>query len=68
MFGNGCVRKISKEIYDRNKDNRGAYMCDADMQLVFTDVELYGYGVYGAIVFEKDGNYFVKYETGSTCD
>lgn len=60
-------RKISKEIYDRAVANRG-YIVSEDMNKVFDICQLCGYGVYLPLVFERDGEYFVSYEMGSSCD
>ena len=60
-------RKITKEIYERALKNRG-YIDKQDSDKVFTISELCGYGVYGDQVFEKDGDYFVRFERGDSCD
>ena len=60
-------RKISKEIYDRAVANKG-YIASEDMSKVFDICQLAGYGVYLPLVFERDGEYFVSYEMGSSCD
>ena len=60
-------REITKDQYDRAMQNRG-YLTNADKDDVFSVAELCGYGVYGAIVFEKDGKYYVGYSIGDSCD
>lgn len=60
-------RKISKEIYDRAMPN-GGHIASEDMCKVFDMSELMGYGVYLPMVFERDGEYFVSFEMGSSCD
>lgn len=60
-------RKISKEIYDRAKQNRD-YITKEDMSEVFDICEMCGYGVYSPLVFEQDGEYYVGYYLGSSCD
>ena len=60
-------RQITQEQYERARQNFG-YITKADEEAVFTDSERYGYGVYGNHVFERDGQYFVSFSLGSTCD
>ena len=59
--------EINKEVYDRAKENRG-YIIDSDKKELFPPHLLYGYGVYGAMAYEKDGKYYCSYQTGSSCD
>ena len=60
-------RKITKEQYDRARESHG-YLAEIDKEQVFSASELYGYGVYSPIVFERDGEYFVSYQIGDSCD
>ena len=60
-------REITAEQYERAAHNRG-YLIESDRHAVFSDSELYGYGVYGGTVFEKEGKYYVRFTLGSTCD
>lgn len=60
-------RKITKDIYERAIKNRN-YIQGEDMNKVFNEAELCGYGIYGTQVFEKDNEYYVSYYMGSTCD
>ena len=62
-----CERKITKEQYKRAIENRG-YISKEDMPLVFSQSELLGYGIYNARVFERDGDFYVRYHIGSSCD
>lgn len=62
-----CEREISKEVYDRAVENNGL-LSDADKDEVFSIAELCGYGVYLPRVFERDGEYYVSYERGDSCD
>lgn len=62
-----CERKISKEVYDRARMNKG-FIQREDELTVFTDAERLGYGVYSGYVFEQDGDYFVRYSIGDSCD
>ena len=60
------TREIAKEIFDNATQYRR--IAEEDMEKVFTQAQLYGYGIYSTFVFEKDRKYFVRYEIGSTCD
>ena len=68
---NYCNREISKEQYERAMRNNGR-LTDEDMEQVFTQAELCGYGIYSQRVSEglylKKGHYFVIYEIGESCD
>lgn len=61
-------KRISKEVYDRATQDYGGVICQEDRQTVFTDAELYGYGVYGARVIEVGGEYSCEYQRGESCD
>jgi hypothetical protein len=61
------TRKITKEQYERAMANRG-YIAKEDEKDIFSESERWGYGVYGDQVAEKDGEYVVNYQIGSTCD
>jgi hypothetical protein len=60
-------REITYEQYERAKAKSG-YLTKEDREKVFYPSELYGYGVYGGDVIERDGKYYVRYSLGSTCD
>ena len=60
-------RKIPKDIYDHALQNRNC-ITKEDFDKVFTISEMCGYGVYSPLVFERDGEYFVGYCLGSSCD
>lgn len=62
-----CRKKITKEQYDRAMAERGAIVSE-DEAAVFTASELLGYGLYGSRVYTQNGEYFVEYTLGSTCD
>lgn len=62
-----AYREISKDIYDRAIANGGS-IAEEDIGKVWTPADLYGYGVYGAGVVEKDGKYYVRYTTSTSCD
>ena len=62
-----AIKKITREQYERAKANHGRITRE-DENTVFTDAERWGYGVYGSTVYAKDGEYFVSYSLGDTCD
>lgn len=59
------LREITAEQYARAKNG---YLTKEDREMVFSPSELYGYGVYGGDVIERDGKYYVRFSLGSTCD
>lgn len=59
------LREITAEQYERAKNG---YLTEENREAVFSPSELYGYGVYGGDVIERDGKYYVRYSLGSTCD
>jgi hypothetical protein len=61
------LREITAEQYERAKAKSG-YLTEEDREIVFYPSELYGYGVYGGDVIERDGKYYVRFSLGSTCD
>lgn len=63
----GLEREITREQYDRGISNSG-YLTKEDREVVFTDAERLGYGIYGGSVHEVDGKYYVWYSRGSSCD
>ena len=62
-----CEREITKEVYDRAMEHHG-YIADEDKDEVFTDAELYGYGVYSPVVSHYGDRYIVRFELGDSCD
>lgn len=62
-----CKKKITKEQYDRAMAAHGAIVSE-DEAAVFTASELLGYGLYGSRVYMQNGEYFVEYTLGSSCD
>lgn len=60
-------REILAEQYARAQAHN-SYLTEADRNIVFTDSERLGYGVYGGDVLERDGKYYVRFSLGSTCD
>ena len=65
----GTPFEISKEVYDRAMENRG-YITSGDMSELFTESQLCGYGVYGAMAFIDNvtGKYMCRYDMGDSCD
>lgn len=61
------TREISKEIYDRSQQHNG-FIAKEDQDKVWSVSEYLGYGVYGGQTFEKDGEYFVGFDMGDSCD
>jgi hypothetical protein len=61
------TRKISQAIYERALQHSG-HIADEDINDVFLIQEQIGYGVYGDYVHETDGEYFVTFKMGDTCD
>ena len=59
------LREITAEQYARAKNG---YLTKEDREAAFSPSELYGYGVYGGDVIERDGKYYVRFSLGSTCD
>ena len=62
-----CQKEISEEIYKRAMANHGC-LRGSDYQKVFSTSELMGYGVYNDRVAQEGNKYFVKYQTGDSCD
>ena len=66
-------KPITKEQYERAQLNSG-YIDKADVNEIFSQAELCGYGVYGAVACKRIDNntgeesYIVDYTTSSTCD
>ena len=66
-------RSITKEQYERAQLN-GGFIAKEDMSDVFTDSDLYGYGVYSPVARKKHNEetgtdtYVVSYTTGTSCD
>lgn len=44
------------------------YITKEDAMDIFSDAERWGYGVYSAIAGFENGEYFVVYSLGSSCD
>ena len=60
-----CKREITKEMYDRAVNGR---LSREDYLKVFDESDRMGYGIYDDTVHEKDGEYYVSFEMGDSCD
>lgn len=75
--------EVSKEVYERAKElyekhghqyywvasNHPKYaMTREDREKLFDEAIRFGYGLYGAHVYEYNGKYYCEYERGSSCD
>ncbi len=60
-----CTRKITKEMYDRAING---FLAHEDYLKVFDESDRIGYGIYADKVVEKDGEYYVSFEMGDSCD
>lgn len=58
-------RTITKEMYD-NATN--GYLNSKDYDKIFSVEEMCGYGVYSAMVYEDNGEYYCRFTLGSSCD
>ena len=64
------TRTISKEEYEEimtASNGKGHVPSNLESKF-FSEAVRYGYGLYGARVREKDGEYFLDYTTGDSCD
>ena len=64
----GYTRRITEEIYNNAITKGNGYIADEDREKVFSDAELYGYGIYIPRVYKTEDGFFVNYEEGSSCD
>lgn len=66
-------KPITKEQYERAQLNNG-FMTEADLQDIFTMVDLCGYGVYSPIACARyskatgETTYIVSYTASTDCD
>lgn len=59
--------EISKEIYDRAMKNYGSII-EKDKHTIWSDSQLYGYGIWNEHVFKSDDKYYVSFSMGDSCD
>lgn len=62
-----AIREIDRDVYDRAIANDGRILQE-DKERVWTQADLYGYGVYGYSVYEADGKCYVRFRTSTSCD
>ena len=55
-------RKLSEEDLQKIMEN------DGDVYCLFSEAQIMGYGVYGARVIMIDGQKFLRYSMGDSCD
>jgi len=66
-------KPITKEQYERAQLNNG-FVTEADLQEIFNQSELYGWGVYSPIACARysettgETTYIVSYTTSTNCD
>lgn len=62
--------KITKEDYDEiMKESNGSGHVPGKMESrFFSDSVIFGYGLYGTKAYEKDGEHFIDYKIGDSCD
>ena len=61
------IKEITEDQYKRAISN-GKCLTKEDKQEVFTEKELYGYGIYSTQVYAENGKTYVQYVRGDTCD
>lgn len=61
------IREITQDQYKRALSN-GKCLTKEDKQEVFSEKELYGYGVYSTQVYAENGKTYVQYCRGDSCD
>ena len=63
-----CEREITPEQYNRAVKNNGM-IADCDKHTVFSDSELYGYGVYlPKVRMDENGRCLCSFKRGESCD
>lgn len=55
-------RKLTESDIQKIEQN------DGDLYCLFTQAQLIGYGVYSAQIIDKDGEKFLRYSMGDSCD
>ena len=55
-------RKLSEEDLQKIMEN------DGDLYCLFSEAQIMGYGVYGAHIIELDGDKYLRFSMGSSCD
>ena len=57
-----CERRLTDEDLRKVKEN------DGDVYCLFTQAQIMGYGVYGANIIEIDGDKYLRFSMGDSCD
>ena len=52
-------------MFDRAENG---YLAQKDYEKVFDESERYGYGVYADHAYEENGEYYVAFDMGDSCD
>lgn len=55
-------RKLSEEDLQKIMEN------DGDLYCLFSEAQIMGYGVYGAHIIELDGDKYLRFSMGDSCD
>lgn len=55
-----CTVKITKEEYEKAKKEGASVLIDDSIKM--------GYGLYGCSVEERDGEYYLHWRMGDSCD
>lgn len=57
-----CERRLTDEDLRKVMEN------DGDVYCLFSEAQIMGYGVYGANIIELDGEKYLRYSMGDSCD
>lgn len=57
-----CERRLTDEDLRKVKEN------DGDVYCLFSEAQIMGYGVYGAHIIELDGDKYLRFSMGDSCD
>ena len=55
-------RKLSEEDLKKIEEH------DGDVYCMFSEAQIMGYGVYGAHIIELDGDKYLRFSMGDSCD
>jgi len=57
-----CERRLTDEDLRKVMEN------DGDVYCLFSEAQIMGYGVYGAHIIELDGDKYLRFSMGDSCD
>lgn len=57
-----CERRLTDEDLRKVMEN------DGDLYCLFSEAQIMGYGVYGANIIEIDGDKYLRFSMGDSCD